>query len=344
MGKKFIISESEISEIRKMYGLVNEQSSSFSIPQSAIKAISDIESVFSYMSGGKIVGKKYSGDEMAGVMKEYVRDTIGFDCWNNMTDLMKSQIYSFCFQADTSSPYKMKFIAGLANAIDPSISRGDIVGKPLKDPNVQNAINVIKNNCSFIDNYYYDYMRVMDNQYSSMDYNDNYKNIWKYRPTAITRLMNGESWDKVKDDWKLSLTGKVRASQSKSTDNTKPIGKGIITPVEPKEPVISAPSKKKEKITGKHLQEFFDNIRRETVGLKIDFDSVNIDMDKRELTFSLDETQEPVKRLTFGVNLPDEKTCESCVRIGEKNNVPDDKRIKGKFENGTRIFELFALY
>lgn len=218
MGKKFIISESEINTIRGMYGLVNEQSSSFSIPQSAIKAISDIESVFSYMSGGKIQGKKYSGDEMVGVMEKYVKDTIGFDCWNNMFDLMKAQIYSFCFQADTSIPYKMKFIAGLANAIDPSISRGDIVGKPLKDPNVQNAINVIKKNCSFIDHYYYDYMRIMDNQYLSMDYSDNYKNIWKYRPTAISRLMNGESWSKVKEDWKSSLTDKVTTPQSKSSD------------------------------------------------------------------------------------------------------------------------------
>jgi hypothetical protein len=218
MGKKLIISESEFNTIRGMYGLVNEQSSSFSIPQSAIKAISEIESVFSYMSGGKIQGKKYSGDEMVGVMEKYVKDTIGFDCWNNMFDLMKAQIYSFCFQADTSIPYKMKFIAGLANAIDPSISRGDIVGKPLKDPNVQNAINVIKKNCSFIDHYYYDYMRIMDNQYLSMDYSDNYKNIWKYRPTAISRLMNGESWSKVKEDWKSSLTDKVTTPQSKSSD------------------------------------------------------------------------------------------------------------------------------
>lgn len=220
MGKKLIISESEINTIRGMYGLVNEQSSSFSIPQSAIKAISDIESVFSFMSGGKIQGKKYSGDEMVGVMEKYIKDTIGFDCWNNMMDLMKAQIYSFCFQADTSIPYKMKFIAGLANAIDPSISRGDIVGKPLKDPNVQNAINIIKKNCAFIDHYYYDYMRIMDNQYSSMDYNDNYKNIWKYRPTAITRLMNGESWSKVKEDWESSLTDKKTTPQSKSSDKT----------------------------------------------------------------------------------------------------------------------------
>lgn len=253
MGKKLLISESEINTIRGMYGLVNEQSSSFSIPKSTIKAISDIESVFSYMSGGKIYGIRYSGDEKVGVMEKYIEDTIGFDCWNNMTDLMRGQIYSFCFQADTSIPYKMKFIAGLANAIDPSINRGDIVKKPLKDPNVQNAINVIKKNCEFINNYYNDYIRIMDNQYSSMDYDDNYKNIWKYRPTAITRLMNGESWSRVEEDWKSSLTDKVSTQQPKSSDNTT-LELKVKEPTTPKtnsEPKVEPLVKPEVKITNK---------------------------------------------------------------------------------------------
>jgi hypothetical protein len=152
--------------------------------------------------------------------------------------------------------------------------------------------------------------------------------------------MNGESWNKVKQDWKSSLNNVVTTIPSKVVDKsvTKSTDKVVS------EPTTNSPSKKKEKITGKDLQEFLDNIRSKTVGLKVDFDSVNIDMDKRELTFSLDETKEPVKRLTFAVNLSDEKTCESCVNIGVKNKVPDDKRIKGKFENGRRMFELFALY
>jgi hypothetical protein len=152
--------------------------------------------------------------------------------------------------------------------------------------------------------------------------------------------MNGESWNKVKQDWKSSLNNVVTTIPSRVVDKsvTKSTDKVVS------EPTTNSPSKKKEKITGKDLQEFLDNIRSKTIGLKVDFDSVNIDMDKRELTFNLDETKEPVKRLTFAVNLRDEKTCESCVNIGVKNNVPDNKRIKGKFENGTRIFELFALY
>jgi hypothetical protein len=181
MGK-LIISESEKNNIRKMYGLLKEQSSSFSIPNEVYDAISKIESVFSYMENGKIKGAGYSGEEKLNVMKNYVKDTIGYDCWNNMSDEMKAQIYSFCFQADTSIPYKMKFIAGLANAIDPSVSRGDIVNKPLNNPNVQRAINLIKRNCSNINNFFGNYMQIMDDQYKSMDYSNNSFTIKKANP------------------------------------------------------------------------------------------------------------------------------------------------------------------
>ncbi len=341
MGKKLIISESEVDEIRRMYGLVTEQSSSFSIPKEVAGFISKIESVFSYMELGKIVGKTYNGSENLNLFKNYVENTIGFDCWNNMSDAFKAQLWSYAFQADSGQKGMFfRWVAGLANAIDPSIDRLSIVNKPLENKNVQDAIKLIKKNCSNINDYYEQYLNVVDSQYKSGDYNDNYKNIWRYRPIAISRLMNGESWNKVKQDWKSSLNNVVTTIPSKVVDKsvTKSTDKVVS------EPTTNVPSKKKEKITGKDLQEFLDNIRSKTVGLKVDFDSVNIDMDKRELTFSLDETKEPVKRLTFAVNLSDEKTCESCVNIGVKNNVPDDKRIKGKFENGTRMFELFALY
>lgn len=197
--------QENILRIRDVMGLLSEQSGSFYIPKGAITAISLIESVYSFMNNGQINGRRFNGSEMVGVMEQYVRDTIGFDCWNSMSDLMKAQIYSFCFQADTNIPYKMKFIAGLANSIDPTIKRGEIVNKPLGDPMVQKAIKIIKSNCGNINSFYDNYMSVMDAQYQSMDYNDNYKNIWRYRPTAIARLMNGESWEKVKKDWGTSL-------------------------------------------------------------------------------------------------------------------------------------------
>jgi hypothetical protein len=198
-----------------------------------------------------------------------------------------------------------------------------------------NAISEIINFKGSWDQVYNRYLNVLDKQYVSTAINNkaqgSYDNSWKFRPTALQDYYN-------------------ECSSGGSSTTTPSTSKNISVvkqkPVTQPEPKINNTTKIKEKIkiTGKDLQEFLDNIRSKTVGLKVDFDSVDIDMDNRELTFSLDETKEPVKRLTFAVNLNNEKTCESCVKIGEKNNVPNDKRIKGKFENGTRMFELFALY
>jgi hypothetical protein len=181
-------------------------------------------------------------------------------------------------------------------------------------------------------------LNVLDKQYVSTAINNksqgSYDNSWKFRPIALQDYYN-----------ECSGGGSSTTTPSTSKNNSV-VKQKTEKPLTQPEPKINTTTKIKEKIkiTGKDLQEFLDNIRSKTVGLKVDFDSVDIDMDNRELTFSLDETKEPVKRLVFAVNLNNEKTCESCVNIGVKNNVPNDKRIKGKFENGTRMFELFALY
>jgi hypothetical protein len=134
-----------------------------------------------------------------------------------MSDKFKAQIYSFCFQADTSVPYKLKFVAGLANAIDSSISRGQIVGKDMSDPNVQSAIKLIKSKCNDINSYYDAYVQIVDAQYKSMDYSNNYANIWKFRPTAIDQIMGGTSISDALNNWKKSLSG-----ASPSTTQTTP--------------------------------------------------------------------------------------------------------------------------
>lgn len=213
--------QENITRIKSVMGLISEQVD-VTVPKKAIEAISKIEGIYAYMDNGKIYGSTYTGSEKLGVMGEYIKDTIGIDCWNNMSDKMKAQIYSFCFQADTSIPYKMKFIAGLSNAIDSSINRSKIVGKPLTDPNVRNAINVIKSNCKNINDFYYKYLKVIDNQYNSMDYNDNYKYIWKYRPIAIDRIMNNEDINSVLSDWKSSFSSNTNKPIISNTEKIKP--------------------------------------------------------------------------------------------------------------------------
>ena len=224
---KLFITEEEKNNIRSMYGIISEQTQQFEVPQGAIDAVKNIEAKFSYMSGDKINGRTFKGNEKVGMLQKYMTDTIGLDCWNNMSTKLKSQIYAFCFQADGDVPYKLKIIAGLANAIDSSIIRKDIVGKPLTDPAVQRAIQVIKNNCQNINSYYDRYLAVLDQQYKSMDYNNNYRNIWMYRPTAIDKIMSGEDIDKTLDDWSKFLEGKLDYEQPyaetpKSDETPKP--------------------------------------------------------------------------------------------------------------------------
>lgn len=184
---------------------ITEQSGQSIVPPIAIKAISAIEGKYSYMDNGKITGAKYSGNEKLSEMSDYIKGTIGFDCWKRMDDKFKSQIYSFCFQSDSKKPFKMKFIAGLANAIDRSINRGNIVNKDINDPNVKSAIELIKKNCVDINNFYDSYLDVLNQQYRSMDYNNNYKYIWEYRPIAIDRIVGGEDIDVVLSDWGKSI-------------------------------------------------------------------------------------------------------------------------------------------
>ena len=213
---KFVIDEEEKNYIRSMYGIVNEQTKQFSVPQGGIDAVKSIESKFSFMSNGVINGRTFKGNEKVNMLQQYMSDTIGLDCWNNMSDKLKAQIYAFCFQADGDVPYKLKIIAGLANAIDSNIIRKDIVNKPLTDPSVQNAIKIIKNNCQNINSYYEKYLAILDQQYKSMDYNDNYRNIWKYRPTAIDKIMSGQDVNKTLDDRSKFLEGKLEAEQPKT--------------------------------------------------------------------------------------------------------------------------------
>jgi len=352
MRKKLIISESEIDEIRRMYGLVTEQKYMKKYDGSLLnhcgyRAIERFEE-----TSGSTLGKSMGDNYFETKFKDYddmisknIESTIGLDVFNSFPEKLKMQIWSWMFNSTDASDGTLKWLSGLSQAMNLGKFKDDSEAqsyriKVSKKGSVENlnAISEIKNFQGSWDQVYNHYLNVLDKQYVSTAINNksqgSYDNSWKFRPLALQDYYN-----------ECSGGGSSTTTPSTSKNNSV-VKQKTEKPVTQPEPKINTTTKIKEKIkiTGKDLQEFLDNIRSETVGLKVDFDSVNIDMDKRELTFNLDETKEPVKRLTFAVNLRDEKTCESCVNIGVKNNVPDDKRIKGKFENGTRMFELFALY
>jgi len=362
MGKKLIISESEVDEIRRMYGLlVEQQYSDGMIPAKGYKIIEDIEGNMGKARKVNGVWKPtptpHNGDELETQIKNYITKYLPEKQWFKIDPLFRTQIYSFMFQAGSSSGKEFRWIAGLSHAIDPSLDRSEIINDENKRDFAAKIINQTINSGK-INNFYNNYLSVVDTQYKGLkktegkkedieEFGKQYEIVWKNRPTIIEEMWNGATikdiMNKYYPDPNVTKSSKINPTGQKDKVVTIPAKSGV-KPVS--EPTTNVPIKTKEKIkiTGKDLQEFLDNIRSKTVGLKVDFDSVDIDMDNRELTFSLDETKEPVKRLTFAVNLNNEKTCESCVNIGKKNNVPNDKRIKGKFENGTRMFELFALY
>ena len=189
----------------------SSQSGGSMVPSIVYDAIKKIESIYSFMENGKIKGATYSGNDKESYFKKYVQDTIGLDNWFKITEKLRAQIYAYAFQSDSGDGGMFfRWVAGLANAIDPSINRLSVVKHKLDDENVKNAINVIIKACKdgSINSYYDNYLKVLDQQYKSGDYNDNYKYIWKYRPIAIDRFMKGENAEKIFVDWKKSFTQK----------------------------------------------------------------------------------------------------------------------------------------
>jgi hypothetical protein len=310
--KKFIITEEEKKSIRGLYGL-NEQTTGFSIPPLIINAISKIEAKYSFMdvNGIDINGAKYTGSEKLGVMQKYVDDTIGLDCWDNMSDKLKAQIYSYCFQADTSVPYKMKFIAGLANAIDSKISRGSIVKKGINDPNVQAAIKLIKDNCSNINSYYDNYLKVIDEQYKSSDYNNNYKYIWQYRPIAIDRIMGGTDIDVVLSDWDNFVKGKPTTQQpTTTTQPNKP--KTNTTPQTNKPKTIE--------VTG--INSFQESVKAKTSGGTTSIDVSSVVFSRTNSTFKVSYSTGETK--IAGMTLMIDETSEDNL----KDRITDNIKVR----------------
>ena len=202
-----VIKIKELDLVNTIKNILTEQSGGNLIPENGYKAISKIESVYSYTdpTTGEIKGGKYTGKEKESYIRDYIDATIGTDNWFKMDELFRTQLYAYMYQTDSNGPMRMWWIAGLAQAINPKIDRASISKKPLGDPNVDKAINLIKKACEdfSINKYYNSWLEVVDNQYSvtGSAHKDNYKNVWKNRPRAITRLMKGDDWETVKNEF-----------------------------------------------------------------------------------------------------------------------------------------------
>ena len=210
----------------------NQQINKSIVSNNAYKSVELIESTFSFtdFATGRIIGASYDGRAKEAVMRKYIDETIGLSNWFKIGEMLRGQIYQYMFQHDSGSDKVVGapdarrnwWLSGLAQAIDPSIVRTEVNEKPLNNPKVKVAIQTIVNaiNNGTINNYYESYKKVLDSQYAGTKSasKDNYKNVWKYRPIAFERLMNGESWAEIKKDWFESIKG----VQSVNQQQTKP--------------------------------------------------------------------------------------------------------------------------
>jgi hypothetical protein len=326
---KIVISEQQLRRI------ITEQSSGGLIPSLGYKIINDIEHTYSFTtSDGKVSGGNYNGKEKESNISEYIDNTIGLDSWNKLNDLFKVQLYSYMYQHDSGDGgMRMWWIAGLAQAIDSNIKRPLISKKPLTDPNVVNAIKIIKDACknNTINSYYKQWLTVVDNQMSGTgsQHPDNYKNVWKNRPRAIERLMSGEKWDVVKKEFNSTVISEPK----KSVDvKTTPVDKPNNTPV------INS---KTISIKSVDLSTFLTDIKTETLNKTLDLNSVIIDVDNLSLTVKSSDKGVLVKKLVLTLSTQADGNIAADNVLGKN---PGSKVIsKGKFENDKRTYYLIAL-
>ena len=226
----------EIYRIKQVMGLITEQNDKSLVDENVYEAIKNIESVFSFTDkNGNIKGETYTGKEKESNIKKAIEDTIGLDYWFRIKPELRGQIYSFMYQADSSENSLYRWLAGLAQSIDPNIERKNVFAEKVpkrdangkimldnygnqimeilprdkladdKKSNIDKAIDTVK---KAIDNdkiNYPNYLNIVKQQYDKLGGtpNDaqNRIKIWEPRPEALDKLMRGESWPDVKAWW-----------------------------------------------------------------------------------------------------------------------------------------------
>ena len=216
---KVLISEQQLRRI------ISEQSSQQLLSDRGYEAILWFENTMGTPkkddSTGEYIGSKSmkynKGDERSKetIISDHIDKTIGLNRWFKIPDLFRTQIYSFMFNSDSDNVDGFKWLSGLAQSIDETINRGTIFGKDINDPNVQNAINLINKTIDSgnINNYYKNYLFVLDKQYLSTSQSNfiningkkilnpfhvaSYKYSWSVRPQEIEQYYNNPSSKKT---------------------------------------------------------------------------------------------------------------------------------------------------
>lgn len=331
----------ELSKIKSMMGLLNEQNSQQLISDKGYQAILDFENTKgtpnSNLTGATSMQYKSSKvRSLESIIGSHIEVTITLDRWFKLGDLFRTQIYSFMFNADSKSTDKFKWLAGLAQSINGKIQRPEIIGKPLNDPNVQNAIKLINKtiDSGTINNYYNQYKQVLNEQYKTIS-NPTQSDDWN---TAAQTYSWSVRVQEIENYYNTSTNKTTTSSNSTTVNKPTP-----VNPVNKSTPVNKAtPSTGQKKLVIKtpDLTSFMEAIKTGTVNKTFDLTRADINVDDFTTTLVEDPKGTKILKMVLAVSLSGQN-CESCKSILAKNNAQVVN--KGTFEGGKRIYNLIAI-
>ena len=222
MSSKFVLKESEISEILSLYGLLNEQNYSDGlIPGQGYQIIKEIEDTMGSAelnSKGLYIPKATPYDPTS---KETTISAIlgGFpeikSRWFKIDPLFRTQIYSFMFQVGSEDDLKntknFRWLAALSQLIDDKIDRSKIYSDENYRKKAEKIVSDAIDNGT-INGKYNDFKTKLTELYRALKRPENsdktperweaiYELSWKNRPEIIDKMWNGKSIEDIKKEY-----------------------------------------------------------------------------------------------------------------------------------------------
>ena len=222
MRLRFLMKESEISEILSLYGLLNEQNYSDGlIPGKGYQIIKEIEGTMGSAeldSNGLYIPKPTPYEP---TIKETTIKNIleGFpkikSRWDKIDPLFRTQIYSFMFQVGSeeniNDAKNFRWLAALAQTIDGKIDRSliytdenyrkeaeKIVSDAIDNGTINSKYNDFKTKLTEL---YRALKRPKDSTYTPAEWEAIFELSWKNRPEIIDKMWDGKSIEDIKKEY-----------------------------------------------------------------------------------------------------------------------------------------------
>jgi hypothetical protein len=327
MGGRFIITESEKYEIRKMYGLITEQ----------IRC--DFEN---YQNGDGVTKPKVDVSKTASEVKvTYNGPETGFciqhkdgskgDSIHQATAVAKKVTGDYLKELYNSGTYVIPDLDGITMTKDDNFLEIKI---PLSATTEDKAITSFDGRGGWghrgvaipsafqSDPSKYAFFKKNQNPIVAQGGKSSpiYETYFYYRQIVDTPILDKNG---VQIGTTKGYPIQAGSSTNKNTNNQS--GSGTIN------------------IQAQTVDELETKIKDQTRGKSLDLTSIKLDMEKK--TFSVNLGNTPVYGLFLRFNLPGESSCQSCQNTISKNTEYGAVELKGgKFENNTRIYSLIVLY